>query len=158
MEPGSARRRLTTMRVLLVAAALLGMTACTSSDPPPAPPESDVDLQGQWRLVSARIDGEALELPPKGHFSLVISAGGDQAHAGCLVVMLRPEVDGKSVSLHETDRGYMRSCLPGTVQTPMDEPYMTAVTTADHAERADNTLTLTGPSGVLTFKPPSGRS
>jgi hypothetical protein len=116
-----------------------------------------VDLRGQWRLTSALLHGQAFDAPEGAHLTLVVSEAGDQAdgegqaHAGCTVVRLDPQINGSSVTLRELDRGSRRSCPSNYQDSHLDEPYLRAVTTIDRAMRSGEELTLTGPDVRLTF-------
>ena len=154
MEPDGGTARPKLVRHLLIAALAAMATACSGSGdsaPTPSPGEPDVDLHGQWMLVAADIQRREFHSPERADLTLVISEAGNQAHAGCTVAWLDPDVSGDSVTLTVTDRGSMRSCPPKTKQGDWDKPYLRAVAAVDHGERSGNTLTLTGPDVRLTY-------
>ena len=153
VEPRFARSRLSAMRLPIVCLLLVAASACHGSAQPAASRQTDVDLSGQWRLVSGEFQAGSFDSSSEASLTLVVSGldAGNQAHAGCMVVDLNPRVSGSSVTLAEIDRGSMLSCPPNTPQTEFDEPYLEALTAVDRATRSGAGLTLTGPGVRLTY-------
>jgi hypothetical protein len=112
-----------------------------------------VDLSGQWQLTSAKFEAGSFDSSSQASLTLVVSGldAGNQAHAGCTVVTLKPQVNGSSVTLAKVAEGSMLSCPVNTPQTEFDEPYLEALTAVDHATRSAERLTLTGPHVQLTY-------
>lgn len=153
-EPGRNTLRPNRARAWVAAAFLALVTACTGSgnaDSDSHAPSADVDLDGLWRLSSAEMQGRDFTSPHSADLTLAVSDAASQAHAGCMVAEIDPQVSGDSIKLVIASTGNMLSCPPQTKQTAWDQTYLDAVAAVDHGERSGGELELTGPDIRLTY-------
>lgn len=118
------------------------------------PPAGDVDLRGAWDLREATIGGALTAVPRNVNVSLTVHERVSQAQNHCSVLSVTPRVDGDAVQLvADSEAGQMLSCPLFWPESPLpDADYFRAIRAVDHAERAGDTLVLTGPDVRLVFE------
>lgn len=145
--PGVARSGPT---ALLVAALASLLTACGAGPSGPAgPAPGDPDLDGSWHLVSGRDALGSLPDPASRTITLVVDGRDAAGVSACNHYSTTFSLDGDDLRIGPA-AGTEMACEPPVME--LEQRYLEALVGVRHAQRAETTLSLTGPDVVLDFE------
>ena len=133
-------------RISLLLALFAVATACTSGE---AVPE-EIDITGNWQLVSGSVDGAAIPLIEGSPVTFNITGTELGGTSACNSYGGRFVLDGASISVGDLMSTLMM-CAPEVMA--VEVPYMAALREVDTVAFDGDELVLTGPDIELRYSP-----
>ena len=133
-------------RLILLTFFLTLFAACSSGG---APPE-EIDITGNWQLVSGTVDDQALPLIDGSPVTLNVTGTEIGGTSACNSYGGQFILDGSSISIGDLVTTLMM-CTPDVMA--VETPYTVALPEVDTVAINGDQLILTGPGIELTFAP-----
>jgi heat shock protein HslJ len=133
-------------RITLLISLLAVLAACSST----GTPSEELDITGNWQLVSGTVDGQAIPLIDGSPVTLNVTGTEIGGTSACNSYGGQFILDGSSISIGDLVTTLMM-CTPDVMA--VETPYTTALPEVDAVAIDGDRLILTGPGVELTFAP-----
>jgi heat shock protein HslJ len=131
-------------RILLLIALFAFVTACSAAT------EEEIDITGNWQLVSGSVDGQAIPLTDDSPVTLNATGTEVGGTSACNSYGGQFILDGSSISIGDLFTTLMM-CTPDVMDVEI--PYTAALPEVDTAAIDGDQLVMTGPGIELRFSP-----
>ena len=130
------------MRRIILLIALIAMTACSSAT------ADEIEITGNWQLVSGSVDGQAIPLVAGTPVSLNVTGTEIGGTSACNSYGGQFTLDGSSISIGDLFTTMMM-CTPDVMDAEI--PYTAALPEVDTVALEGGQLVMTGPGIELRF-------